>query len=354
MGNPATSRDSTKKPPGKWIDGLERAMPVSEAARRVLKIRLAAAVDLFEGVREDPGRDLDALRRARVATRRARASVDAFRVYLPKSASKRLRRTLKLMRYAAGEPRDLWLQRDALDARVGSGPHDPGLGYAMGRIEARRLEALEALRENRAGFDAGAFREDVERVLAGLKKGKASSRTLEEHAGETVARVEGALRDAIERAPRTTDDLHQMRLDIKRLRYTYELCRPCIEPARFRAVYSAAKASQDRLGAMNDLHVMILAVQAIASDGEHPRACGTSLVSLVESMAHERDLATDAFIAWWTDPSATEPAALRAGLGLEGTVASDSSTLHADRLGRSLETAIRSAADRVQSNGAAS
>lgn len=337
--------------PGKWIDGLDPGMRAHKAASRILEIRLRTASDAFEYAQERGEGEPDAIRRARVATRRARSAVDAFRKLLPSMAAKTLRRELKAMRRLAGESRSLGLERDALLAILPNVSRDlrDGVAYAAGVLDAQRRTAIADL-QSAAEVDVDEYRTQANACLTALGSIE-SNRSLAKHAKKPVKAARRALVVLIEGPLGTLDQLHELRLRIKRLRYTDELFRCCMDRDAFGRLYAAAKAVQDRLGELNDIHDLHARVENIAGMDGAPPAMRDVLHVLANSLEMERDEARDRLLAWWNDPVSDEPRALRAALGLD--VASESSTLEEPSIERSIDRAIESAVIRSQENGAA-
>lgn len=338
--------------PGKWIEGLSSEMRVTDAARHILDLRLGSAIGLFEHASETAGEDPDDLRKARVATRRARASIDAFRGYLPNKTSKRLRKQLKAMRSLAGDPRSSWIERDALLDRAASAEDASreALAFVAGRLDSRRLDGLEKLRHAGEAIDLDAYREDAAKCLKRLGKEKTDV-TLREHAGGALSHVERAMNDAANSPLDALEALHAFRIDIKRLRYTYEIFRCCIGNDRFERVYPLAKETQDRLGEMNDLHETAERLRSFVDAGDLPAPIDGALASDVRSLEHERDEACRSFLAWWSDPEEDAPSILRTDLRTAETALKYSSTLPANEIERSIDTALRVANERTQDNG---
>ncbi|CAE7863444.1 gppA [Symbiodinium necroappetens] len=336
--------------PGKWIRGLAPDMRAHKAASRILDIRLRAAIETFECAQSNGAEEPDAIRRARVATRRARSALDAFRKLLPRKAARKLRRHLKAMRRLAGEPRALGLERDALLELI----HDlspeasAGAAYASGVLDERRPAALSRLRDAES-VDLEDYRKQSIACLKALGSID-SDRTLAKHAKKPVGSARSALADHVSAPLDTLDRLHELRLHIKRLRYTDELFRCCTDAEEFDRLYPAMKAVQKRLGELNDTHELHACVESMAEqlDSNHP--IRAALLALASELERRRDEERDRLLAWWNDPDADEPAALREALGLDAGV--ESPTLEPPSIERCIDRAIETAVIRSQQNGA--
>src|SRR5438105_13866764 len=102
----------------KWIAGLKPDMPISEAARLTLNLRLRVVRDRLPAAVFQAEEDTENVHQLRVSTRRAGAAVRLFREYLPPGLGKRLRRELRSLRRAAGEARDWDVFLDLLRPRL--------------------------------------------------------------------------------------------------------------------------------------------------------------------------------------------------------------------------------------------
>jgi len=313
--------------PSKWIKGIEAETPVFDAAIITLDIRLRAAMDLFESARVNAKAEPDSLRVARVATRRAESSLRAFSRVLPKKPALRLRQTLKLMRRLAGEPRACQLDAHRLAGMLESAHREEheAIGYSIGRCVESSGRMLASLADGFSLIDRDAYFVDVERCLQ-KSRGKNASALLSEFASVPIGRVEAGVAREISEAFGDLEQLHELRLRIKRLRYTYEIFRPCIERERFKAVYAAAKEVQSRLGEMNDLHECALRVGRYLSE-QPPHEIRFSLERFVEFLEAHRDIAAASFITWWEDARNREPKILRSAFGVPTTGMDDWSTL---------------------------
>src|SRR5438309_1994272 len=101
----------------KWISGLRGDMPVPEAARRVLTVRLGVVLERLPPAIDRADDDVEHVHQLRVGTRRAAAAVRIFADCLAAKLHRRTRRTLRAIRRAAGAARDWDVFLDTLDAR---------------------------------------------------------------------------------------------------------------------------------------------------------------------------------------------------------------------------------------------
>jgi len=206
--------------------------------------------------RLDDETDSEALHDFRVALRRLRSILKAWRRELRGRVRGKQRKALREVQLATGGGRDAevalaWLasERDELTpAQL------PGLDWLAGRLRERHDEAMAHAREGvRAAFAA-----QDEFLRAGLEAGddspgkpgrfgKALALSTSAHFDELQDLLGGSL------SAEDEERLHRARIAVKRLRYLVEPVRPHAPSAR--PVVQATKQLQELLGDMNDAHV---------------------------------------------------------------------------------------------------
>src|SRR5690606_28603104 len=95
-------------------------IPVSVGAHDALQTRLEAVVAWLPKAAQFPEADIEHVHQLRVSTRKAGAALKLFRELLPKKRAKRLNVSLKGIRRAAGEARDLDVLLERLAVRAES------------------------------------------------------------------------------------------------------------------------------------------------------------------------------------------------------------------------------------------
>lgn len=235
---------------------LEASAP--EGARVValgyLDQAAAAAARLLEP------EDAQALHQFRVGMRRLRSCLLAYDDLLHDSVSKKQRRMLKRIANRTNPGRDaevqlLWVQKLGESVEP---PHAPGVGWIAGRIERRKDEAYDHVREELleefAGLE-GALRERLATYTVTFAVGEPSPvRPFRELAVEAMQESLTALVDELAKVKTIEDETiaHAARIHGKRLRYLLEPFRVELEQAK--DVVKRLKALQDLLGDLNDLH----------------------------------------------------------------------------------------------------
>ncbi len=287
----------------KWLDDLSGSMPVADAARHVLAVRLGSVHEHLPPALAASTRDVEAIHQLRVATRRARAALDVFAGCLPDGAYRAARKQLRKIRRAAGAARD-W---DVFLGHVQTKPVraafrtlagcDLLMGYALAQRGAAQVQ-LDALGEDYPDRFAGVQAE----TLAALRPGRSKQTFLElarPLLAELVTQIERGLAGNLE----DYAELHQVRIDGKRLRYAMEIFAGCFGEAFRERLYPAVEAMQEILGAANDSHVAAgrLAEMIRLLDRLPPRTARRYLAGLqaVRHLEEERLLRQrDRFTRW--------------------------------------------------------
>ena len=236
------------------------ARPPPAEAARVLALRLLDAAAAAHARLADPG-DVEALHDFRVAVRRLRSTLRAYRPALEGSLSKRLERELKKFGRATGGGRDAEVQLAWLRAA------EPDLAPAQrhgGRWLAARLEA-----KREAGYAAGASTWRTPSRISPAACGDGSASTAP-RCGWTAPRRRrpsppppakpsrrgGELGERLApvAAAGDVEAAHEARIAGKRLRYLLEPLAEEVEEAR--GLVKRLKGLQELLGELHDAHVL--------------------------------------------------------------------------------------------------
>lgn len=209
------------------------------------------------------GEDPEGVHRMRVATRRLRAALSAFRPVLVAGPERRLGAALRRLADALGPVRDL----DVLLGELPTALAGVGLVEAPSVVGHLEEERRQARRRLLAFLDGKAW----PRLLGNLDAWVAAPPVLTrrrpaESVAPTTSVPEAArllVQERLERVRRQgrrcrkrPDEtrLHRLRVACKRLRYLVEFFRPAL-PEALGALHERAVALQDLLGAANDAAV---------------------------------------------------------------------------------------------------
>lgn len=187
--------------------------------------------------------DPEDLHQLRVAMRRLRAALRAFKPILPAKKAKRLRGTLRALSPTLGAARD-W---DVLVQRLNARPAPRLAARAEKKRANARRKALDAIASRKfARLLAHASALEARDTGATLRELGAAS--LERAHRRLMKEARGAnWRDAAAR--------HAVRIRVKRLRYSCEFFAPAFPGEGCESAVAALKALQEILGELNDIAV---------------------------------------------------------------------------------------------------
>lgn len=223
------------------------------AARRIIAHQAAKLKHTEQGVRF--GSDIEAVHAMRVACRRMNSAFRLFRDYLPKARTKKLRRTLEELRDVLGAARNLDVLRADLETfRADAAEADRAeLQRVADAWDAERAIQQRALIEL---LDSEKFQEWRKQLDAFLNEKE------ENHSPHIAAILPallwqqyGAVRAyETEIGNASLEELHGLRIQIKRLRYTLEFFAETFGE-KPDALLEPLIALQDELGVIHDAAV---------------------------------------------------------------------------------------------------
>lgn len=232
-----------------------------EAARRLALKSLAAAKAAER--RLDDRFDREALHDFRVAIRRLRSLLRAYRPQLEAAVGAKDRKRLRAIQQATGGGREAEVALEWLTKQHGdlAPEHLAGLNWLSALLLERRRQCAEDLDAN----VRGKFRRTADRLEERLAIMRSEHNLLSEQSHATFARSLANLTEA-----HATDllvqlgqimsmdhaaQLHEARVTAKRLRYLLEPVRAYVDGAQ--SVVKRSKRLQDVLGELNDVHVLM-------------------------------------------------------------------------------------------------
>jgi CHAD domain-containing protein len=236
-------------------------------ASEALTKRVWALLDEAAGVREN--RDPECLHRMRVASRRLRNALSLFGGCFPEEERKRWEKEARNVGRALGEARDADVQAASVAALVknlGDRRLRPGAERLLLRLKQRRerlqpkvLRALDELEESelKNGFPE-ALRGLSARMRLSVPEPAEGMKTVRDAAVELLVRraVELEAFQPVADHPERVEELHAMRVAVKRLRYTLEIFRSLFD-GETEPVLETLKKLQDLLGEVHDCDVWI-------------------------------------------------------------------------------------------------
>jgi CHAD domain-containing protein len=238
----------------KWISDLNVETPVADAARRVLTFRLEAVRDCLGQSLRDQENITECIHQLRIATRRAAAALQSFSECLPLKVAESAKRELRGIRRAAGQARD-W---DVLIGRLmkdspGKSPDDrPAIDMLVGYAMAHRIPAQTQLAQSCPNYPFG-FERFMADTVGAVRYKDPHKTSLASFARPMLAKLIDKLNQVLSEKQSTDyEQLHEVRLAGKRLRYALEIFIDCFGPSLKRQLYPALAELQQLLGDVND------------------------------------------------------------------------------------------------------
>ncbi len=292
---------------GKWITDLVPGMPLLNAARHVLFVRLQVVRDSLPRVVHHADEDVEHVHQLRVGTRRADAALRIFRDCMSDKVHRQARSRLRSIRRAAGAVRDWDVFLEQLRQRLhqaGAEDH-PGLdfliGFGVGQRQLLLTQLVTVGQEQQAEFE-----EFITELIAALREPqeKDGRATLQDLARPLLA---GLRQDLEQTATGDLSDyphLHQVRIAGKRLRYAMEVFADCFPESFREGLYPQIEAMQEILGRANDSHVASERLAGLRGWlKQHFREDWGRLQPGIEGLLryHQRRLPVERrrFLQWW-------------------------------------------------------
>ena len=236
-----------------------------EAARRLALKSLSAAIAAER--RLDDHFDREALHDFRVAIRRLRSVLRAYKPQLDGAVRPKDRRSLRKIQRATGAGREAevalaWLTKQQPTLQP---EHLAGLNWLSAGLLERRRRCSEDL----DGQTRASFRRIADKLKERLAVMRSERNLLSEHPQASFARCMANLTEAHATdllvtlgqvaSMGDTKKLHESRISGKRLRYLLEPVRPYVNEAQ--QVVKQSKRLQDLLGDLNDIHVLMREIE---------------------------------------------------------------------------------------------
>ena len=284
----------------RWSEASEADLSVAEAAEASLRARLTAVEHFLPLAALRAAENNEHIHQLRVATRRAIAALRLFRQLTARKAARRLQKSLRALRRAAGDARDLdvLIERQAAKAK-----HQKRV---IERLRALRETAQQPVLEIHERLTARAkLANQVEAVLQGLRTKDWKDASFRSWASD---RLHQAAEDFFDAAPQDSGDLealHRFRIRGKRLRYELELLGPAFAAEFRKHCADVMTGLQDRLGNIND-HVVAARHLEEWADAAENKKDRRDMKALLRREERQLQDSLTAFFAWWTPELMTE------------------------------------------------
>lgn len=237
--------------------------------------------------------DVEGVHDLRVASRRVVAAMDLLARMTSREDRHPLREAVRAITRLLGRPRELDVmigQLAALELPAGT-PVDEARAFALAALTARRAAVAGRCAEAARAPHADAFRRAEAAFLAALRPGP---ECWLEQAARGLKRRHKRLRHAHRhwRGTGNDEDLHEVRIAFKKLRYACEGLAPHYgDPMR--DFLRALKRTQDNLGHWNDCRVLADELATLRAPEADPAPPG--LDTLIAVVAAQGDAARGAF-----------------------------------------------------------
>jgi CHAD domain-containing protein len=283
----------------KWVKPEEAEQPVSAIAAPVIRDRLELAWHYLPLAARRWDEDPEHVHQLRVSTRRAAAALATFEELLPPRRGRKVNKALRHMRRAAGEARDL----DVLAARLRREIEQAGrqaLKPALKQIAQLRRAAQEPIEQVFVKMTDKRFPEKIEH----LAKRICWRPEVEEPSYAALGRrlLHRAVDDFFTAAQTDltlTENLHALRIEGKKLRYSMELLAGAFPNSLVDDLYPQVRELQDRLGQLNDYAAAagnFARWAELAEDADAQQQFAKLNAQEQASLAQDKA----AFSQWWT------------------------------------------------------
>lgn len=266
---------------------------VSDAAARAVELRLEDVLVCLTAVAEATEDDGEAVRKLRVSTRRAEAAMRAFRDVLPRRAVSRVREHLRGVRRSTNAVRDA----DAMLARLA--PIAPADLVAVLRAQRHAAEHEVRALCRRTSADA-AFARSIAVLGRKAREGRADDEATAIPFGAWARRRLAAASQRFFAATATdvtdVEQLHALRLRVKKLRYEIEILSCVCPPSVRTGAYPTLTRLQDYLGEVNDWAVTLQRLARLARSAPAAPPFDRVVRDAGDSSARARS----ELVAWWT------------------------------------------------------
>lgn len=208
---------------------------------------------------------VEALHKARVASRRIREALPVVGAAAPPEKVEKLGRKVRSLTRALGPIRELDVELAMLEEEA---PNAPRFGQALPLLRRDLAARRHELRERLAGKSPAG---DLDKLLKHLARvaepaGKAEDTAWRAALAARLLRRAKRLQRALEHAGAlyASDRLHDVRIAAKKLRYALEIAQESGQHSAA-AIVNALKKEQERLGHLHDLQSLLKHVRELES-----------------------------------------------------------------------------------------
>ncbi len=287
----------------KWISFVSPEQRVRKVARRILEARFRAVAYWLPCAAERSEEDPEFVHQLRVSSRRAAAALRMFRSIIGKTAYVQMRDALREVRRAAGGARDLDVMRREFEQYCAGVPKSLVRKFVR-EIECRRAAAQETIVALHQQLAVEKFDAFVDHLLAqvGTRNKSLAKQRFGDQADHYLLPALKEFFAAFRNDLTAAENLHQLRIRAKKLRYTIELVEVAYPAQLRRRLYPRIVAIQDVLGLANDHATANRLLMEWAQDTDIPKL-RTFILGLSVPLAKGCADLRQAFLMTWTPRS---------------------------------------------------
>ncbi|MBF0187319.1 MAG: CHAD domain-containing protein [Magnetococcales bacterium] len=302
-------------PPKKAPAPIKKGMKTDDAFVTILKHNYNYARGWEPTAHQ--GKNIRGVHQTRVAYRRMRSCIKNFRRAIPRELSSEMQLGMKGFASKLGPARDLDVfQTEVLDVVGNKLTPAAGAKKLKTVVSGKRADAYDQVRSAIDGKEYAAFRKEFAAWLknkpwrkkmsaAQLKK---VNMPIEKYAAQEMdRRFSKMLAMGKNRKSMTDDQLHDLRIKGKEMRYACEFFTPLFGKAAFRDFILRLKAVQGVLGTLHDIHVGPELLEGITSGQSDANVKKTVNNILAMRSSDERKLRKSLDGAWKKLESAKRP-----------------------------------------------
>ncbi|NIL96434.1 MAG: CHAD domain-containing protein [Planctomycetales bacterium] len=281
----------------KWMKARPE-MLVKRVSRRALRERFREVLHHLPLAAKKPCEDVEHVHRLRVACRRAVAALDIFEPALPPKRARRMRKELRRLRRAVGQARDLDVLAQRLERLLAAGENG-AISKVLQRVVKLRKKAQPAARQAYRRARRRQLGREMRRLAKRSRHPAGLSGSFGSYAREGLRRNTRDFFAAAGADLTDIENLHQLRIAGKRLRYAMEIYAGAFSSALRYELYPVFAEVQERLGTINDYATAVRLLdtwqQAVSSKSSAGR-----MQNLLEDENRRLEKAAAAFRQWWT------------------------------------------------------
>ncbi len=282
---------------GKWLKDVDADQAVSDVAHHAIELRLKVVKHYLRLAARKADKNVEYVHQMRVATRRAQSALRIFAEVVPARRKKWFDKTLKCLRHSGSKARDLDVLCDRLCQDITT--DETALHGIVSSLKRQRTRAQKPLVRAWKNAKRDDFTSRIEDLVQRIRwRSEGREPTFHETAVVTLRPVVDAFFTAGETDLTITDNLHDLRIVGKKLRYRIELLSAGLDPVLRQEVYPLLADIQESLGDIND-HVVAETLFESWLVQSNDR---TTIAEVASLIATERDAYLEArsrFHRWW-------------------------------------------------------